>query len=219
MKATTTNLFNIVNQQFDAAPNQSDIMTQQYISILEKTNQQLSLWSNPYGILVTILSILFTVLTVVAAIIIWRQGKEQKEAFSEALKNYEKGLQENLKKIGTEAETKIQSFIDLKTKEISELSGDTKKQAKKIIKDLEKEKESISSRIQFSTIGGTGGGIVNGTAGSLLNYGPSGYAGGSGSSIAYGGATCPDCGFLFVRNNLPYYLSSSNFCPNCGKEL
>ena len=101
--------------------------TQLYISLLENTNQQLSLWSNPYGVLVAILSFLVAFLAIAAAFILFRQTREYRELFQNALKDYQNALQKNIEKIGLDAETKIQLFIDSKIKEIDTLSGDTKK--------------------------------------------------------------------------------------------
>ena len=39
-------------------PTSSDMAIQSYIEILEKTNQQLSLWSNPYSFITAALSFL-----------------------------------------------------------------------------------------------------------------------------------------------------------------
>ena len=47
-----------------------------YLAILERTNSQLSLWWNPYGVMIAALGILFAILAIVAALILWRQGKE-----------------------------------------------------------------------------------------------------------------------------------------------
>lgn len=57
----------------------TDLALQNYINILEKTNQQLSLWFNPYAIMVGVLAILFTILTIVAVVIIYRQSREYKD--------------------------------------------------------------------------------------------------------------------------------------------
>ena len=208
--------------------NSPDLVTQQYITLLEKTNQQLSLWSNPYGVLITILSTLFTVLTVVAAVIIWRQSREQKEAFREALTNYENGLQENLKKIGSEAESKIQSFIDIKTTEINNLSGDTKKQAKKILDDLKKEKDSISSRVQFSSVQTQplkfGGTTINTGAGGPSTIG----VWGNGGAATTVGVFCNNCGAYNPNANHNSFgvlfvpgatAASASFCSKCGYRL
>lgn len=50
-----------------------------YIDILEKTNQQLSLWFNPYGLMVGALSILVALGAIVAGAFIFRLGKDYKD--------------------------------------------------------------------------------------------------------------------------------------------
>jgi len=50
-----------------------------YIAMLEKTNQQLSLWYNPYAVMIGVLAVLFTVLTIVAAFALWRQSKDYRD--------------------------------------------------------------------------------------------------------------------------------------------
>lgn len=203
--------------------NPPDILMQHYVDLLEKTNQQLNLWSNPYGVLVAILSTLFTVLTVVAAFIIWKQSKEQKEAFKEALKNYETGLEESLKKIGIDAGEKIQSFIEIKTTEINTLSGDTKKKAEKILNDLKNEKESIGSRIQFSSMRNNPIAFGNGSSVTAGGWGGSGgwsgYSGWGGSGVGLTSSYCPNCGAPVNISELNISPSSISFCRNCGKAL
>jgi hypothetical protein len=208
--------------------NPPDPMVQQYILLLEKTNQQLSLWTNPYALMVATLSILFTLLTVIAAIIIWRQSNEQKLAFKAALQNYEENLHDNLKKIGGDAEQKIQLFIDQKTKDMETLSGDAKKQTKKLIDDLKKEKDSIGSRIQFSSVNTRPiqfGGSTSSVAGVFASGGGSGgifsSVGGNGGYLV--GQYCPNCGIYNnasapVGNHLGA-AGAAKFCSNCGHSL
>jgi hypothetical protein len=50
-----------------------------YISMLEKTNNQLSLWWNPYGVMVAALGALFAIMAIVAAVLLWRQSREHRE--------------------------------------------------------------------------------------------------------------------------------------------
>jgi len=52
-----------------------DSLNEHYKSILEKTNNQLSLWTNPYGIMVGALAILFTIMAIVATIILYIQNR------------------------------------------------------------------------------------------------------------------------------------------------
>ena len=59
-----------------------------YVAILEKTNQQLSLWWNPYGIFVGALGALFTAGAVVAAYLIFRQSREYRATIDAAIADY-----------------------------------------------------------------------------------------------------------------------------------
>ncbi len=194
----------------------NDQAIQLYIELLEKTNQQLSLWSNPYGVLVAILSFLVAFLAIAAAVILYRQTQEYKDLYTLALKQYENTLQDNLKKIGIDAESKIESFIQTKTKEIEELSGDTQKQAKKIINDLKKEKESIGSRIQFSSIGDNQPFLsktfdhfkLTSELGLDSNDNSNGF-------VVVGSNYCSQCGHMSNSNS----LSINNYCSNCGNKL
>jgi len=181
--------------------------TQLYISFLEKTNQQLNLWSNPYGFLVSILSFLVAFLAITATIFLYRQNKEYKGLYKKAIKNYESALQKNLEKIGSEAEIKIQLFIDEKNKEMENLSGDAQKQAKELIDDLKKEKDSIGSMVQLSSIKNT-------------QYQPlsfSDYADNifelNTNPMVFNGIYCPNCGFYCGLS------LGANYCSKCGSKL
>lgn len=190
--------------------------TQLYITLLEKTNQQLSLWSNPYGVLVAVLSFLVAFLAIVAAFILYRQSREYREIYQKALKEYEFTLQENLKNTGIDAETKIQLFIDTKTKEFDALSGDSKKQAKKIIDDLKKEKDSISSRIQFAAIDENQYQPLNLAAhmGAPLRAGIMNID----SYSVIGNSYCSKCG-TYNGGVQSIFKVSSHYCSNCGNKL
>ena len=59
------------------------------LTALEKTNQQLGLWTNPYGIMIGVLAVLFTILTIIAAVIIYRQSKDYKERIQKAFDSWE----------------------------------------------------------------------------------------------------------------------------------
>jgi hypothetical protein len=57
----------------------------EYVALLERTNQQLSLWFNPYAIMVAGLAVLFTALGIAAAVAIYRQGKDHQRRIDEFL--------------------------------------------------------------------------------------------------------------------------------------
>ncbi len=61
----------------DQIVSQSDMYN--YLEIVEKTNQQLSLWFNPYAIMVTALAVIVGILTIAAAIIVYRMSKDYKD--------------------------------------------------------------------------------------------------------------------------------------------
>ncbi len=67
-----------------------DAMKSEYIQILEKTNQQLSLWLNPYGVMVGALGVLFAILAVVATVLIWRQSEDHKKTVQKSIDEQEK---------------------------------------------------------------------------------------------------------------------------------
>lgn len=66
---------------------------QNYQEILEKTNNQMSLWWNPFGLLVAILGVLFAILAIVAAFVIFRQSKEYKNLISKSLQDHKIALE------------------------------------------------------------------------------------------------------------------------------
>ena len=60
-----------------------------YIEILEKTNSQLSLWLNPYGVMIGALGTLFAVAAIVAGVLLFRQGKEYRDLIETSIRKYE----------------------------------------------------------------------------------------------------------------------------------
>lgn len=59
-----------------------------YIDLLERTNQQLGLWTNPYALMVAALAVLFTALAIVGAFVIYRQGQDHQKQIDRFLDNY-----------------------------------------------------------------------------------------------------------------------------------
>jgi uncharacterized membrane protein len=122
-------------------PDQYTIMLANYASIVEKTNQQLSMWHNPYGLMVGILTLIVAVGAIIVSIILINnsseQKKRQKDFFDEQeriikekqekdeklakdsyenskreLDNLIKEQQEKLKSANVESKKKIQEEID-----------------------------------------------------------------------------------------------------------
>lgn len=135
---------------------------QNYIGILEKTNQQLSLWYNPYGVIIGVLAILFTVLTIVAAVIIYRQSRDYKKKL-EADRNFynkeissfldsQKKIIEQKSKTIEELSQKTDDTLSEYKKKLKESSQKQKKEIQKVIDKLEKEKLTLKKDIDSITI-------------------------------------------------------------------
>ncbi len=117
-----------------------------YISILEKTNQQLSLWHNPYGVAIGILTLLIAVIAIVVAYALWRHSKEERDRINQFFSEQEKIIKEkneNVQKI----EGKLNELIKEYEKQLKDTKTRNKKEIQKIIDDLKKEKASIGSYI------------------------------------------------------------------------
>jgi hypothetical protein len=63
-----------------------------YAEILEKTNSQLSLWWNPYAVLIATLGILFAIMAIIAAFLIFRQSNEYKTLIKKSLGEHKTAL-------------------------------------------------------------------------------------------------------------------------------
>jgi hypothetical protein len=201
--------------------------------ILDRTNQNLSLASNPYGILVSVLSFLLTFLAIGTTIAIWRQSREQRDLFEKALKNYEIALSGKLEQLDTytkQQTDEVQKLIDEFKKEKEGLSDDTEAAREKIkkldthISDLEKKKKEITAQSTTIVTGVTGPAFPGGTGGSgaswqgtqRTRWSTAGGGGGSanwdlsnGTIELYYPKNCSKCG----------HLSATAFCPKCGNKM
>lgn len=133
--------------------------SQDYIEILEKTNQQLSLGWTPINIIVGILTFLVAILTIGLtvgfAFISYRQGREYQQKIDDSLKKsreyFEKIVQERNQK-AKEIEEKFSSIIskyEAKLKELLKTPEEQKKQIDEIeksIQQLKTEKELLSAQ-------------------------------------------------------------------------
>jgi len=181
-----------------------------YIEILEKTNQQLNLWQNPYGIMVGALAVLFTILTIVAVVIIYRQGQEYKNRINADRELYKKKIDdfldaqmEVIKKREDEnikLSEKADEIIKAYKKQLNISSKEQKKEIQKVIDKLEVEKISIKN---------SGPVIVepDPMADMATVFGLRKYC------------KCSNCGFGFYINTSKKAftaIGSSVVCPKCG---
>lgn len=130
-----------------------------YTNILEKTNEQLGLWSNPSVLAVSFLGVLFTAMAIVAAIIIFRQQSEQKRT----IKNMKKFFDDEITKGKTLLNDLLQQYkdqlnenkkqIDNNLNEYEKLLGkitntEWKNEIQENVTTLQKKKEQIETEIE-----------------------------------------------------------------------
>ena len=130
------------------ASNTEGQLNNTYISVLEKTNQQLSLWYNPYGVMVGALGVLFAILAIVATIMIYRQGKEYKEKLEEDRKEFKNRLSEFLRtqediireksEEAKKIDIKINELLSKYQQQLKSASNEQKKEIQKAIDQLQK---------------------------------------------------------------------------------
>ncbi len=192
------------------------LVTKNYTDFLEKINNQLSLWTNPYGIMVGVLSFLLTTLAIAVAFFLYKQSldhknqlkEERAERKNEFLKfltdsrNVIKVLiEENISKtikdldILIEQQKKLTAFASVE--EINKINNK--------IAELEKQKASASAN------------VAKAVAVKWENNTLSALAGLSASRVH----KCTSCGFGFkIKAENPMFISiQSNgnvTCPNCN---
>ncbi len=132
-----------------------DNVVKNYQQILEKTNSQLSLWWNPYGLLISVLGILFTILTIISAVIIYRQSKDHKEMLKESITKYESILnqliEEKNKQLKT-VEIDLTNLISEYKKKLETAGEESKKEINEVISKLEKQKDNLETKINPSYV-------------------------------------------------------------------
>lgn len=125
-----------------------------YTKILESTNAQLNNWITPLGIVIACLTALFTLLTIIAAIIIWIQSKSFNRLIKDTKDKYENIFTNYIEKKKLELETVgkniDQTLKDLKD-QLTNASDSQKKEIEEKIKELETKKEVINLEMQYPT--------------------------------------------------------------------
>lgn len=189
-------------------------MEQQYIQILEKTNQQLSLWTNPYGLMIGALAVLFTVLAIVAAFIIYRQSKDYKDKIQADRKQYadsindfllsQKAIIDEREKQAKQVEGKINKLLDGYEKQLKKSTASQKAEIEKAIKNLKEEKLSLGNTIGPLTVSPNSISLGGASILGLKNY-----------------HSCKSCGFgFFIRSDWSTLgtlsVNQTVTCPKCG---
>lgn len=196
------------------------LLSNHYINVLEKTNQQLNLWYNPYAIIIGALAVLFTILTIVAVVIIYLQSQDYKEKMKADRELYRKNIEEflNAQKEIIEKQNKNSEEI---SKKIDVILSEYKKKLKE---SSEKQKEEIQKaidrlEIEKLTLKTTHLGPVT-VSPNIIDYNSplSMYS----NSIDTKLHTCSKCGFGFFVNNNDWLTATGLIsrktvtCPSCG---
>jgi len=131
-----------VNFQADLKTSKDDSQTipiGRYVEILEKVNRQLGSWTNSYGIAIMFLSALFTIMAILVAYSIYRQGKDYKKKFDDFLKDNQKAFDELIeekRRILKLSEGTTSESIRKKEEELEKAPADQKSKVQEKINEL-----------------------------------------------------------------------------------
>ena len=134
------------NTVISSSPNQCQVMLDNYASIVEKTNNQLGLWSNPYGLMIGILTLLMAIGAIFITYLLWKNSKDQKEMTKQFFIK-QKALIEEKNKTIEKIQLKFENLIDEYKEKLKMTDGENKKQIQKAIDELKKEKLSAEAYI------------------------------------------------------------------------
>jgi len=129
---------------------QNEDISKNYAEILEKTNSQLSLWSNPYGILIATLGVLFAIFAIIGVFIIYRQSKEYKDLIKKSLDDHKVALDKLISEKNSQLRnyeiSLDKSITDYKQK-LETVGEEQKQQIKSFISNLEEQKIFVDTQI------------------------------------------------------------------------
>jgi hypothetical protein len=116
-----------------------------YIAILEKTNQQLSPWWNPYGVMVAALGVLFASGAIVAGFLLFRQSREYREMIAGAIAQYQAVLDAMVKENLARLQVDLRRSIEEGKKELAakQASDPERQKLETRIAVMEKQLEAV----------------------------------------------------------------------------
>ncbi len=94
-----------------------DPLIQNYIEILEKTNEQLSFWYLPYEVGIGFLTVAIAVLTIGFSFLIWRQSSNNKKILNEFVEQKKKYLHAESQRLLTDMIIKFEELAKKSTEE------------------------------------------------------------------------------------------------------
>lgn len=203
------------------SPSSEQVLNQNYITLLERTNQQLSLWSNPYGIMIGILALLFALAAIIVSVYLWWNSREQRRERKEQADNFFSSLKEIANKNIEEARKQYDELIAAQEKTLKS-STKNKDELQRALTELKKERANIGTNIGNS-LGAT---AAWGTTVPLNNINASGmYTGGINPSTVWATSGPTSIGVpLFTATGYNGDINASGmptfsgmpFCPKCN---
>jgi len=128
-----------------------------YQQILEKTNEQLSLWWNPYMLIIGILAIFFTLMTIIATIIIFTQSRGSKQLIKDSMISHKTALDNLISEKQKQLklyETNIDNLIFEYNERLKSAGSEQVQVLTEIISKLENQKQTIDTQINSYEHGG-----------------------------------------------------------------
>lgn len=182
-----------------------DQVLKNYAEILEKTNQQLGVWSNPYGIMIAALGVLFTIATIIAAVIFYIQSRDFQSKMNQLIAKHDEllnGLSEKWRTRLEEMDKEAAKQLDQLKSELKKAPTKMKSEIRKAIATLEKNREEIENQLSEP----------------VLKYQPSVW------NIKAQMHKCKYCRNEYhpslnqQKRSGNFLLPSYGTCPSCGKD-
>ncbi len=176
-----------------------------YVSILEKTNQQLGLWTNPYSVIVATLGVLFAIAAIIVALLLFRQTHEYRTALTDSIAKYESILNALVQDRLQAIQVQVDELLLGARKELETATAGQRPTIEKRIQVLEEKRDEILRAELPLAGGGAGiGGRSTRSFGSLL-----------GSR-----RICTTCGRELVLPEAPEVMAVTGehevYCAHCG---
>ena len=176
-----------------------------YVSLLEKTNQQLGLWTNPYGVAVATLEVLFAIGAIVVALLLFRQTHEHRAVIQESIAKYESILNTLVQDRLQQMQVQLDELITGARKELETASAGQRPNLERRILELEEKRDEIMRAER--PLGGMPAGIGGR---STLSF----------SSLLSSRHLCASCGRELALPEPASLMAVTGerevFCSNCG---
>ena len=190
------------------------------LGILERTNEQLSLVYNPYGLMVATLGVLFTLLAITVTFLIFRQSSEYRKLIDKSILESRNIVNQFL----SERKLEIEAQMDQYKKDFKTADATTKKNIETALESLEKRRQFIDTQFRTPQSFGSSSARSTGTFGFWVppEQGYSGYSGSFTNSTKR--VTCPKCQNTFDVNDSVPMITSGTFakqriCPKCNTSF